>query len=141
MKPHIKAFLLSAIVVFAAGILSKYIELELSLPMVEQAKAISYFVTLAGVVTAFSWYKRTATPVAEGVLETPPENIEKQKRVLIFMVIINVINAGVLSLSTEQSIQLMAGISLLVVVISPIVFRTMQEKDAMPPKEEEVKPE
>ena len=141
MKSHIKAFFISIVLVFAGGILSKYLDLKFSLAMVEQAKSISYFVTLAGIVTAFSWYKRTATSVVEGESETPPENVVKQKRILLYLVIINFLNAAVLLLSTEESIQLMAGMSLLVVVISPIIFRTMQEKDAMPPKEDEIKAE
>lgn len=140
MKNHIKAFILSAVLLVLGGILSKYITLELSLELIEQAKAISYMVTLAGVVVLFSWYKRTATPVDEGDEETPLENIAKQNRILIYLVIINLVNALMLSLSTEESIQMMAGISLLVIIISPIVFRTMQEKDTMHPSEE-VKPE
>lgn len=141
MKNHVKAFLASAILIILGIVLSKFIIIELSVELIEQAKAISYLVTLAGIVVAFSWYKRTATAVEERVTETPPENVIKQNRILTYMVIINLVNAVMLSLSTEQSIQMMAGISLLVVIISPIVFRTMQEKDAMPAKAEDEKPE
>lgn len=137
MKNHIKAFILSAVIVLAGGILSKYIDLNLSVEMIEQAKAISYLVTLGGVVTAFSWYKRTAIPVEQGDESVPAENVEKQNRVLIYMTIINFVNACVLSLSPVEPIQLMSGISLIVVIISPVVFRTMQEKDAVAPKEED----
>lgn len=137
MKPHIKALFVCIIFVFGGAILSKIIETDFSPAMLEQAKAISYFVTLAGIVTAFSWYKRTATPVESGVTEIPEENQKLQKRVLLYMIIINFINGGVLILSTEESIQMMTGISLLVVIISPIVFRSMQEKDAFPLKDSE----
>lgn len=139
MKNHVKTFIASAVLVLLGGILSKYITLELSVELIEQAKAISYMVTLAGIVVLFSWYKRTATPVDEGVTETPAENVAKQNSIFIYMIMINLVNAAMLLFSTEQSIQMMAGISLLIIVISPIVFRTMQEKDAMPPKDEEVK--
>ena len=141
MKNHIKVFILSAILLILGGVLSTYIDLDLSVPMVEQAKAISYMVTLAGVVVLFSWYKRTATPVDEGVSDTPKENIAKQNRILVYLLAINAINAVMLSLSTEESIQMMAAISLLVVLISPIMFRTMQEKDTMPPKSSDAAPE
>ena len=128
MKNNLKVFLLSAFLVTLGGVLSKYWEIELSLGMMEQVKAISYFVTLAGIVSAFSWYKRTATPVPENDENVPVENISKQNRVLIYLLVINTINAGVLLFSQVQPIQLMIGISLLVVLISPVVFRTMQEK-------------
>ncbi|MDA3852830.1 MAG: hypothetical protein PF444_01095 [Bacteroidales bacterium] len=141
MKKHLKAFIASAVLVVLGAILSKQITLELSLELIEQAKAISYMVTLAGIVVLFSWYKRTATPVDEGVTETPVENLAKQDRIFLFLVLINLVNAVMLMLSNEQSIQMMAGISLLIIVISPIVFRTMQEKDVMPPKDEETETE
>jgi len=137
MKNHIKAFILSAVLLLLGGILSKYITFELSVPLIEQAKAISYMVTLAGIVVLFSWYKRTATPVEAEVTVTPSENVAKQNRILLYLVIINFVNAIMLMLSPEQSIQMMASISLLVIIISPIVFRTMQEKDAMPPSQDD----
>lgn len=141
MKKHVKAFIASIVLVVLGAILSKQVTLELSLELIEQAKAISYMVTLAGIVVLFSWYKRTATPVDEGVTETPVENMAKQNRIFIFLVIINLVNAVMLMLSNEQSIQMMAGISLMIIIISPIVFRTMQEKDVMPPKDEDIKTE
>lgn len=136
MKNHLKVFFVSIAFVILGALLSKQIDIHLSVELVEQAKAISYLVTLGGVVVAFSWYKRTASPVDAGVEETPKENVEKQNRVLFYMFVINLINAAVMTLSPVEPIQLMTGISLIVVIISPVVFRTMQEKDAVAPKEE-----
>ncbi len=140
MKNHIKAFLLSVVFIIVGIVLSRVVEADLSDALVEQSKAISYFVTLAGIVTVFSWYKRKAVEVEIGELEVPTENVQLQKRVYIYLLIINFINAGMLILSTEQSIQLMAGISLIMVVVSPVVFRTMQEKDKQAPVEDNHSP-
>lgn len=120
------------LLVLISILLTILIKKEFPVSLVEQSKAISYFVTLAGIVTIFSWYKRTATPVEIDVTDIPQENIDKQKKVLRYMLFINIVNAVMLALSTEKSIQFMCGISLLTVIISPFLFRTMQEKDSQP---------
>jgi len=127
MKYHFKIFLISAFVVLACAILSQVLGLESSAPVLAQAQSISYFVTLAGIVVLYGWYNRRATPVKEGE-ETPADNIKRQHTVLKYMLFINVVNAAVLCFSTSQPVQLMTAISLLVVLISPMIFRTMQEK-------------
>lgn len=141
MKEHIKALLISIVLISAGVVLSKNLVTDFSAALIEQAKAVSYFVTLAGIVSAFSWYKRTATKLDFGTNEVPATDVVKQNRVLVYLVIINFINAGVIIFSTEKSILLMSSISLLVIAISPVIFRTMQEKEATPteksPKEKE----
>ncbi len=127
MKIHFKIFLVSAALVILSGVLSGRLDLLLSEALIVQAQSISYFFTLAGVVFAFSWYNRTATPVKEGVYALEA-NLKKQNRILYYLLCINVINAGVLLINTTQPVQLMTAISLLVVLISPMIFRTMQEK-------------
>lgn len=129
MKKHIKIFLISLVIVVAALVLFSMIELELSVAMVEQAKAISYVVTLAGIVSLFSWYNRKAVLVDADDVESADYINQIQNRALNFMLAINIVNAFVIALASEQSIHFMTGISLMVVLVAPIIFRTMHEKE------------
>ncbi len=129
MKYHLKIFIISLTLVTLCFVLSRNMEMVFPVALVEQAKAISYLITLVGIVVVFSWYKRTAVLVEQEASVSPPENTRKQKRVLLYLLIVNAINAGVLLFSSEQSIGLMIGISLMVVLIAPFIFKTMDETE------------
>lgn len=127
MKLNIKIFLFSILAVALGVFLSHQLNVELSKELLAQAESISYVLTLAGIVVLFSWYNRKAIRTEDGEDELPA-NLAIQTKVMYYLLLINIMNAGVLICSTIQSIQLMTGISLLVVLISPAIFRTMREK-------------
>ena len=128
MKYHIKIFLISLALIVAGLFLSKSIELTLTDSLLAQAEAISYIVTLVGTVVAFSWYNRSATPTTNST-EIPIENIKKQNKVLNYLLIISVINSLIILVNNDKPSQMMALIGLMVIIISPVIFRTMQEKE------------
>ena len=128
MKYHFKIFLISLLLIAASLFLSKLIELTLTESLLAQAEAISYIVTLVGTVVAFSWYNRNATPTTNST-EIPIENIKKQNKVLNYLLIISVINSLIILVNNDKPSQMMALIGLMVIIISPVIFRTMQEKE------------
>lgn len=127
MQLKYKIFLLSLLAVIVGVLLSHQLNVELTESMLAQAESISYVVTLAGIVFLFNWYNRKAVRVADDEEELPG-NIILQRKIMYYLLFINVMNACVLICSIKESIQLMTGISLLVVLISPAIFRTMREK-------------
>lgn len=127
MKLHIRLFFISVAFVIVAILVVKSFSYEPSEALVVQSQAIAYFITLAGVILSFSWFKRKAISVDVDA-EVPKENIVLQNKVLYMLCGINFINAMMLIFTQEQSVQMMAGISLMMLLIAPTVFRTMQEK-------------
>lgn len=127
MKLHIRLFFISVAFIITAIFVVKIITYVPSEALVVQSQAIAYFITLAGVILAFSWYKRKAIPL-EIDADVPQENLALQHKVLYMLCAINFINAAMLVCTQEQSVQMMAGISLMMLLVAPTVFRTMQEK-------------
>ncbi len=107
---------------------AKQLDFTLSETLLAQAEAVSYIITLVGIVVAFGWYKRNIVSINSDE-ETPKQNIEKQKTVLNYLFTISVINAALIALGSGDSTQMMALIILSVILISPIIFRSMQDKD------------
>lgn len=130
MKLHIRLFLLSLLLIIAAIVGVQMMDFSPSEVLVTQSEATAYFVTFVGVVLSFRWFKMRVTPVAQGE-DVPAENLEYQKKVLYILFGINVLNALILIFSQKESIQMMVGISLIVLLISPHIFRTMQEKEIL----------
>ena len=130
MKLHIRLFLISIFLIVLAIVGIQMINYAPSEAMVAQAEATAYFITFAGVILVFRWFKQKATPVGEGE-QVPVSNVAAQKKVLYTLLGINVLNAVILMVSQKQSVQMMVGISLIVILISPHLFRTMQEKDGV----------
>ncbi len=127
MKLHIRFFFISVAFIVVAIFVVKMFSFEPPKDLVIQSQAIAYFITLAGVILAFSWFKRKAISVDIDT-EVPKENIVLQKKVLYVLCGINFVNAMMLIFNQEQSVQMMAGISLMMLLIAPTIFRTMQEK-------------
>lgn len=130
MKLHIRLFFVSLALIVFAIVLVKILDFSPSEAVVVQSEATAYFITFVGVILSFRWFKVKATAVEPGE-EVPSRNLELQKKVLYVLLGINALNALILVFSQKESVQMMVGISIIVLLISPSVFRTMQEKDVV----------
>ena len=130
MKLHIRLFFLSLLLIVLAIVGVQMMNFSPSEALIAQSEATAYFITFVGVILSFRWFKMRATPVAQGE-DVPEKNLEYQKKVLYILFGINVLNALILIFSQKESIQMMVGISLIVLLISPHIFRTMQEKEIL----------
>ena len=130
MKLHIRLFLISLALIVVAVVVVKLIDFTPSEAVVAQSEATAYIITFVGVILSFRWFKIHATPVDVGQ-DIPANNLVCQKKVMYILLVINALNALVLVFSQKESVQMMLGISLIVLLISPHVFRTMQEKDTI----------
>lgn len=127
MSLHIKIFLASAVLLAAGYKLFDCIDYSLATVVIEQAKATSCMFTMVGIIVLFGWYKKKVA-LNEVPAEVSTDNIKQQKKVLYYMLAINFLNAIVLTITIDKSTTMMALMSLMVVIISPIIFRTMHDK-------------
>jgi hypothetical protein len=129
MKLHNKIFIISLLALIAGAIIYETTENTLSEAVLTQARAISYFVTLAGIASTFSWYKNTVLKIDLEDANHDKIVDEKGKKVFRMMLIFNIINAIIISVASDPSIHFMAGISLLIIPMTPRIITNINEKE------------